>query len=661
VGFLAPALLGLGLLAGVPILVHLLRRRVGRTVDFPAVRYLARMEQEHSKQMKLRHRLLLLLRVLAVLALAIAAARPIAALAGLGHAPVALAIVVDNSMSSGAVSEGRAVLDGLRADAKRLVGTLTPDDRAWVVTADGRVTGGGSAALLLALDEVKALGGRGDLGAAVRRAVALARSGAPRAPVVGLLSDGQPNAFVSADDSAVVVGDVPLVAMVRSRGAIRNRGVVAARAEPARWTPTGSVAFAIASPDSTPWRVTLDGRTVARGTSPAGTVRDPARVAQRLGSSVSGWVRGSVELDADELRGDDARWFAVRVAPPPLVATRAESGPFLGTALATLVEEKRLSRGPEGSPGTVTVAGADAAGVRGPVLLVAPSDPVRVGEANRTLARLGIPWRFGAIARDLVLTRAMHGHDARATTDSVATADSRGVTALDEVPVRLRYPLVRSPGNGTSATTDTLAMAGGAPWAVAGPDYVLVASPLEPDATDLPVRAGFVPWLLDALSRRLGADGRLVEAHPGERLAGFEGISALERPDGSTVPLSSDRLTVPNEAGVYYLRRQAARVGALVVNPEPEESALGQGGDAGKAMLSHVTGRSVTAETDGERWQRRVLESALGRSLLPPLVALALAALLLESWFSRERNAAGTAGARLWRRRNGAAASSRAA
>jgi hypothetical protein len=661
VGFLAPALLGLGILAGVPILIHLLRRRVGRTVDFPAVRYLARMEQEHSKEMKLRHRLLLLLRILAVLALAFAAARPIARLAGLGHAPVALAIVVDNSMSSGAVLEGRTVLDGLRADARGLVLTLTPDDRAWIVTADGRVIGGQGAALLTALDEMKPLGGRGDLGAAVRRAVALTRSGAPRAPVVGLLSDGQANAFASPGDSAVAVGDVPLVAMVRNRGAIRNRAVVAARAEPARWTPTGSVAFALASADSTAWRVTLDGRTVARGTAPAGTVRDPARIAQRLGSSEAGWVRGSVELDADELRGDDARWFAVRVAPPPSIATRGEAGPFLATALATLVEEKRLARGAEGSPGTVTVAGADAAGIRAPVLLVAPSDPVRVGEANRTLARLGIPWRFGAIARDLVLTRAATSGGARPADDSIATSDSRGAAALHEVQVRLRYPLVRSPGNGAPAPTDTLAMAGGAPWAVAGPDYVLVASPLDPDATDLPVRAGFVPWLLDALSRRLGADGRLVEARPGERLWGFEGISALERPDGTMVPLSGDRLRVPNEAGVYYLRRQAARVGALVVNPEPEESELGQGGDGGKAMLARVTGRSVSAESDGEVWRDRVLESALGRSLLPPLVALALAVLLLESWLSRERSSASTNGARLWRRRGGAAASSRAA
>lgn len=642
-GFLAPALLGLGALASVPLLVHLLRRRMGRTVDFPAVRYLERMEQEHSRELKLRHRLLLFLRVLAVLALAVAAARPVAQLAGLGHAPVALALVIDNSMSSGAVADGRATLDDLRAEARTLLGGLSGDDRAWLVTADGHVVGGAIASLQRALDEMRPLGGRGDLAAATRRAAALARSGAPRSPVIALLSDGQPNALGAAGDSVVAVGDVPLVALVRARPIARNRAVVAASAEPARWTPSGAVAFAVAAPDSAAWRVTLDGRTVARGTAAAGSVREPARVAQRLASASTGWVRGSVELEADELRGDDARWFAVRVAPPPTVTVRAESGPFLSTALATLVEEKRLARGNEGVAGTVTVAGADAPGIRTPVLLTAPSDPVRVGEANRTLARLGIPWRFGAIARDLVLTRAVRGAGARQ--DS-----TRGERALDDVPVRLRYPLMRSPGSATSVPGDTLAVAGGAPWAVSGADYVLIASPLEPEATDFPVQAGFVPWLLDALSRRLGDDGRVIEANPGDHLEGFDGISALEKPDGSLIALSGDRLTVPNDAGVYFLRRQAARAGALVVNPEPEESDVGASQD-GSSLLQHLSGRTVKQERDGAAWRREVLAQAVGRSLLPPLLALALAVLLLEVWFSRERAASEAEAARAKRGR----------
>jgi len=640
--FLAPLFLGLAVLAGVPLAVHLLRRRVSRRVDFPAVRYLMRMEQEHSRELKLRHRLLLILRVLAVIALALAAARPMAEFAGIGHAPLSMALLVDNSMSSTAVRDGRAVLDDLRADALVLVKTLTPEDRAWIVTADGRVSGGSSTALAQVLTDLKPLGGRGDLAAATRRAVALARSGAPRAPVVAMLSDGQKNAFDVSGDSAIVAGNVPVVALVRPRAALRNHAVLLAEASPARWTPAGAVQFAVASPEPTPWRITLDGRTVARGTSDIGTLGSPSRAAPRLSSASTGWVRGSLELDADELRGDDTRWFAVRVAPPPSVAARFEAGQFLTAALATLVEEKRLGRGTEGQSGVVTVAGADAAGLKGPVFLTAPTDPLRIGEANRTLTRLGIPWRFGALARGLVLARATDvrpvAGSGRASAPAAAgqVPANTAANALDGAAVRVRFPLVHSPGSaGPAAHTDTLATAGGGAWAVAGADYVLLGSPLDPDATDLPLRAGFVPWLLESLSRRLGDDGQVVNAHPGEFVSGLEGISALERPDGSLVPLSGDRLTVPNEAGVYLLRRQASRVGALVVNPEPEESDVGQGAVQDSPFLGRVSGRSISTTSTPDAWRTQIFKQAAGRSLMPLLLALALVALLLEAWFSR--------------------------
>ena len=261
--FLAPYFLFLAALAGVPLLVHLLRRRVARTVDFPAVRYLTRMEQEHSRERKLRHRLLLFLRMLAVLALALAAARPIARLAGLGHAPVAVAIVVDNSMSSSAVHDGRVVLDDLRRESRELLRALTPDDRAWLVTADGRVIGGAVSSLQEALTALRPLGGRGDMSAATRRAITLVRSGAPRAPVVALASDGQATTWtVARGDSAaprtIDAGDVPIQLLNRSPGALKNAAVIDVRAEPARWTPAGTVAFALVSPDSSKWRVTLD-------------------------------------------------------------------------------------------------------------------------------------------------------------------------------------------------------------------------------------------------------------------------------------------------------------------------------------------------------------------------------------------------------------------
>lgn len=632
--FLAPAFLALGLLAGVPLLVHLLRRRVGRVIDFPAVRYLERMEQEHSRDLKLRNRLLLLLRLLAVLALALAAARPIARLLGVGHAPMAVAIVVDNSLSTGVVQNGQVRFDSLRTDARRLVDELTADDRAWIVTADGRVIGGGPEALRAGLDALQPVGGRGDLAAATRRAVGLARSGMPRTPVVAIVSDGQRSSFRS--DSVVHSDEVPVVTLLRGGPLARNRAVLQATPEPVRWTPGGTVTLAVTSPDAAAWRLTLDGRTVARGTVPPATLDAPARVTQRLASTSSGWVRGSVELDADALRADDTRWFAVRVAPPPTVNVRGEGGLFLGAALGTLVDEGRLARARAGESRAVTVSGADAPGTRLPVLLTAPRDPIGVGEANRQLERLGIPWRFGAIARSQVLAR-VPARGGAADTSSISAR------AFDGTPVRTRYPLQYSPGSGAAAPTsapDTIATAGGAPWVVAGEGYVLLGSPVDPEATDLPLDAAFVPWLLEALARRLGDDGRLIEASPGQVVSGLRDISGLEAPDGTVSPLASDRLTVPAQAGVYFLRRQEARAGALVVNGEPSESEFAAASgtsantNADATVAGLVVGRDVVAATDATQWQDAVFSRAAGQALLLPLVALALAALLAEAYVS---------------------------
>jgi len=90
-GFLQPlALLALGA-ATIPALLHLLQRREPPTVPFPAVRYLAEAERRHSRRLKLRHLLLLLLRTALVVTVVLAAARPVAPVpSGGAHAPTAM-------------------------------------------------------------------------------------------------------------------------------------------------------------------------------------------------------------------------------------------------------------------------------------------------------------------------------------------------------------------------------------------------------------------------------------------------------------------------------------------------------------------------------------------------------------------------------------------
>ncbi|MGV3708447.1 MAG: BatA domain-containing protein [Gemmatimonas sp.] len=624
--FLAPFFLTLAAAASVPLLIHLLRRRIGRVVDFPAVQYLLRMEREHSRERNLKNRILLTLRMLACIALALAAARPIASLAGVGHSPVAVAIVLDNSMSSGLVVGGEPVLEALKADARALINALSPEDRGWIVTADGRITSGNATELTTALGGIRPLGGRGDTRASVARAIALTRGSAPRAPVVAVLTDGQVNALGTAADSVVAAGDVPVIVHAPNRQPVRNRAVLDVAAEPQRWTPSGSVNLSVLSADSTPWRISLNGRTLARGTAGPGDFAHPSETSARLSSATAGWLRGVVELDADELRGDDSRYFAVRVAPPPTVDVRGEAGQFVSAALGTLIDDGRIARIGSGlttGVARVGVSGAEASGLGAPVLLLAPSDPLRVSDANRTLTRLNVPWRFGAIARDTVTARtnAQFTHTA---------ADS----ALEGAKVMQRYALVPAPApSGAAVRIDTLAMAGNSPWAVAGAGYVILASPMTPTATDLPLRPAFVPWLFGVVAMRLGDDGQLIQTTPGARVTLPATVTGMEMPDGTVNAGAARTGVAPAEPGVYLLRRDATVTGALVVNAEREESDLTTADD--RALLARISGDKITAATDANAWRESVLDQTAGSSLMWPLILLALLALIGEAWLSR--------------------------
>src|SRR5690606_32246431 len=147
VNFLTPWALLLGVAAAVPLLLHLLRRRSGERVEFPALRYLLRAEREHAREVRLRNLLLLLVRIAMVLALAAALARPIGPLPGLGHPPTAVAIVLDNSASTVAVVGGTTLLEQEKRAARALLASARDADRITLVTFDGAVRSGSPEAL----------------------------------------------------------------------------------------------------------------------------------------------------------------------------------------------------------------------------------------------------------------------------------------------------------------------------------------------------------------------------------------------------------------------------------------------------------------------------------------------------------------------------------
>jgi len=593
VSFLAPWFLLLGGAAIVPLLIHLLRRRVGLEVEFPAARYLARAEREHSRTLRMRNLLLMVLRMLAIVLLALAAARPTARLGGAGHAPTALAIVLDNSMSTGIVEDGAPLLDRFKRLAAEVLDAAGPDDRLYLVTVDGALRGGSPAQLRAEMDRIRMHAGAGQPADAVARALAAVQVSGLPARQVAVLTDGQRTAW---QQPVQARGGTPVLVYAPPNAAPANRAVVLAEARPARWTPRGAVATRILTADSTTYRMALGERTLARGTITPGE-----EAAIRAAPAERGWTAGTIDIEPDELVADNTRHFALWIGPPPAVRVSPSAGPFARNAVDVLKSGGRVADGT-----AITIGSPDEVAAL-PALLLAPMDPVRIGAANRALERLNVPWRFGPARRE----------------QSLARGDQ-----LSGIAVLSRHQLESRGG----ALVDTLARVGSEPWIVAGPGYVLVGSALVPDATELPVHAGFLPWLGDQLSSRLHGDpGGVRHAAPGQRVARPAGVTALEAGDGARMALEGASFDAPLAAGTWFFVQGARRVGALVVNPEERESELARWS---ADELRERVGPMARVITDGGQWTRLAFAGASQRSLVVPLLLVLLAVLAAEMLLS---------------------------
>jgi Aerotolerance regulator N-terminal len=133
-------------LVGLPVLLHLIMKQEPRRLLFPAIRFLEKRRKINQRKMRLRHFLLLLLRMLLIALFGLALFQPQLAgtLGGLnfgGEQPVAAVFVLDASPSMGYVANDRSRL----AEAKRRALELLDDlpGTSKVAVLDPAEPGGG--------------------------------------------------------------------------------------------------------------------------------------------------------------------------------------------------------------------------------------------------------------------------------------------------------------------------------------------------------------------------------------------------------------------------------------------------------------------------------------------------------------------------------------
>ncbi|MBE0566208.1 MAG: BatA domain-containing protein, partial [Krumholzibacteria bacterium] len=367
-----PGLLLGAFAAALPVIIHFLSRRRVRRLAFSDLRFLDEVQAHQARSLGVRRWLLLLLRVLAVLLVALAAAAPRwGGLAATGTRSVLL--VVDTSASMGTQTGQGTRLDEAVADCRRLLAALPPGAEVQVITAGARTealfaqwlpAGAGAAR---GLDALQVTDGTLDLAAALR----LAARQAARAPgaavdviVVGDLQVLPPDPQLA--EAARVLRDAAEVRLILRRigTTVAQGGVLEVRL-PGRAVLAGETvtveARVLPARADQVFTLVLGDRPVAEAVAPgpAGTeqvVRFPLAVPG------PGLHVGSVRKESDALPADDERFFvlAVPAAIPVLLghgADRSVDGAMGRGAWRVLAEA--LAPGGDGSLFRITALPAD--------------------------------------------------------------------------------------------------------------------------------------------------------------------------------------------------------------------------------------------------------------------------------------------------------------
>jgi hypothetical protein len=591
IGFLHPwALAGL-VAAAIPILLHLLARREPPTVVFPAVRYLITTTREHQRRLKLQHLLLLLLRTLLIVALVFAAAGPTLPRRGMaGHGPSALVLVLDNSPSSGVVVAGTARLSQLQAAARAVLSRATPDDALWLLAADGVPQRGDRQALLDQVGGLTVSPRRLDLGAGLGVAGDVL-AGDARPGEIMLLSDLQASALSPAELR------VPLVVGRPEEPPPANVGIARLETGPQPWSADGgrlTVSLAGDSGGGAPVTARLGARPPRQALAHVGGAAVLA-----VPGTPTGWWTADAELDPDELRLDDRRVGVVRVAPVARVNWDS-TGRFVVAACEVLSANRRIARGNEVTLGRLGP---------GSSVVQPPEDAASLGALNRALAARGVSWRYGAPLL------------APGVTDSGAL--------LGRVRVVRRYQLQ----SGESGRTGVLATVNGAPWLVRSGDVVLLGSRLDPGWTDLPVSAGFMPFMDALLNRLARGEVSLADGAPGDPMPLPDLVSEV-RQGGRDWRVEGGGVFRPADAGAYYLLAGADTVGAITANVDPRESLLAPASDQ-QARQLWKGARVVSLADAGDAAFGSAARGDLRGPLLWAALALGLAEVVLASLWRR--------------------------
>ena len=202
------------LAVSVPILIHLFSRKKRVVIPWGAMQFLMeKPPRKKAKFLKLNELLLLLLRILAIILLALAFARPLVSFFGGGQAKRDLIFVLDASLSSTLTdADGQRFFDLQKERLIETIETLSSDDylrvlvsansQRWLSDDPLSMDKENRKALIAEIDSLQPTSGTTDFPLAIQEALALppAEEGLPRQ--ISIFADGVANGW-QGDDSIV--------------------------------------------------------------------------------------------------------------------------------------------------------------------------------------------------------------------------------------------------------------------------------------------------------------------------------------------------------------------------------------------------------------------------------------------------------------------------
>jgi hypothetical protein len=358
--FLTPWLLGGAALVAAPIILHMVMRRTPVPHAFPALRFLQERAIANRRRLQLSHLLLLLLRMAAILLVALALARPVLRGAGWlpdAEGPVAAALVFDTAPRMMLRERNRTRLEQAVASARVLLDKLPAGSTIAVLdTAGTQVAFDPTrAATEVRLDRLEAATPVVSLPAAIAEARRLLETADLQRRELYVFTDCSQGAWDNAPVPAApaaegeepeagpavlyvdVAADSPRNLAVESlelsgdRVAAGTPLVVTATVTRVGTDATRPLALEI---------IGADGRYVRRGMKPVEPRSGPTIVAFEVGGLRPGTRQGRVVFDgSDDLPADDQRSFTVEVGTAARVIVAAarpaaRNARFLVEALA---------------------------------------------------------------------------------------------------------------------------------------------------------------------------------------------------------------------------------------------------------------------------------------------------------------------------------------